>query len=184
MYLQKPELVPFRLTPNMLDGMGPAGYEGVFRRCSEVALRVLRRHVDMLVSVLESFIHDPLVEWQRNSRGGSKPAEGDAAAAAAATLLGTAAGAERENEDGIRMIRKVRERLSGIYNVGVEWLPQRNGANSSRARAAAAQQAHVRLFGAALRAPLAVPGQVHRLIKEAVSDENLAAMYIGWLAMM
>ena len=100
MYLQKPELVPFRLTPNMLDGMGPAGYEGVFRRCSEVALRVLRRHVDMLVSVLESFIHDPLVEWQRNSRGGSKPAEGDAAAAAAATLLGTAAGAARRARAG------------------------------------------------------------------------------------
>lgn len=80
------------------------------------------------------------------------------------------------------MIRRVRERLSGIYNTGPEWLPARNGSNSSRGRAAAALQAHVRLFGSAARPGLAVPGQVHRLIKEAVSDENLACMYIGCVA--
>ena len=147
-------------------------------------MRVLRRHTDMLVSVLESFIHDPLVEWQK--RRTVAPASSSdvvpAAGAADGVPAGTAAGAERENEDGIRMIRRVRERLSGVYNTGPEWLPSKNGSNSSRAREAAALQVQVRLFGASARPGLAVPGQVHRLIKEATSDENLACMYIGYVA--
>ena len=38
--LEKPELVPFRLTQNLVDAFGPAGYEGPFRRCSEITLQV------------------------------------------------------------------------------------------------------------------------------------------------
>ena len=34
--LARPEIVPFRLTPNMVDAMGPTGFEGVFRAAAEV----------------------------------------------------------------------------------------------------------------------------------------------------
>ena len=51
--LQRPEVCPFRLTPNMVDAMGITGYEGVFRRVCEVTLRVLREEREMLVSVLQ-----------------------------------------------------------------------------------------------------------------------------------
>ena len=64
--LRVPEIVPFRLTQNMLDAMGVYGYEGPFRRVSEIAMRVLRNHASTSLSVLESFIHDPLVEWSRS----------------------------------------------------------------------------------------------------------------------
>lgn len=37
-----PEKVPFRLTPNVIDGMGVTGYEGVFRKSCELTLYVLR----------------------------------------------------------------------------------------------------------------------------------------------
>ena len=105
MTLGRPEIVPFRLTPNMLDGMGLAGYEGVFRKVSEVALAVLRGNRDMLISVLETLITDPIVEWQpvrsaAVSGGGGAGSRGAAAAAAAAAaapdddLSSTAAGAE------------------------------------------------------------------------------------------
>jgi len=40
LFLQTPERVPFRLTPNIVDGMGAAGVEGPFRRCCETALQV------------------------------------------------------------------------------------------------------------------------------------------------
>jgi serine/threonine-protein kinase ATR len=50
----------------MLDGMGLTGAEGVFRRVAEVTMTVLRHNRSMLMSVLESFIHDPLVEWSRS----------------------------------------------------------------------------------------------------------------------
>jgi serine/threonine-protein kinase ATR len=45
--------------------MGVTGYEGVFRKAGEVTMRLLRANSDTLMSVLESFIHDPLVEWNR-----------------------------------------------------------------------------------------------------------------------
>ena len=44
-----PEIVPFRLTHNMVDAMGPMGYEGVFRRACEVTLRVMRDERDPLM---------------------------------------------------------------------------------------------------------------------------------------
>jgi serine/threonine-protein kinase ATR len=58
-----PERVPFRLTHNMVDALGVAGVEGVFRKAAEIAMTILRANSDSLMSVLEAFAHDPLVEW-------------------------------------------------------------------------------------------------------------------------
>ena len=49
--LATPELVPFRLTQNLLDGFGITGVEGVFRRSAEAALAVLRDNRAALVSL-------------------------------------------------------------------------------------------------------------------------------------
>lgn len=57
-------LTGFRLQ-NMVDGLGVTGYEGVFIRVCEITLSVLRSHRESLMSVLETFIHDPLVEWTK-----------------------------------------------------------------------------------------------------------------------
>ncbi|KAK4049560.1 Serine/threonine-protein kinase tel1 [Microbotryomycetes sp. JL201] len=62
-HLPIPELVPFRLTQNVIDGFGSSGVEGVFRRCSEETLRVLRSRSNVLMTVLEVFKHDPLQNW-------------------------------------------------------------------------------------------------------------------------
>jgi len=61
-----PEPVPFRLTADIADGMGIAGTEGVFRRCAEETLRVLRSSADVIKTVLEVFNHDPLHSWYAN----------------------------------------------------------------------------------------------------------------------
>lgn len=58
-----PELVPFRLTRDIIDGMGMAGTEGVYRRCCEETLRVLREGADVVKTVLEVFRYDPLWAW-------------------------------------------------------------------------------------------------------------------------
>ena len=65
--LEKPEVVPFRLTQNMIDAMGISGYEGVFRKSCETTLRVLRSNKETLLNVLDTFVHDPLVEWTNSS---------------------------------------------------------------------------------------------------------------------
>ncbi|PBK93781.1 hypothetical protein ARMGADRAFT_1100399 [Armillaria gallica] len=66
--LETPERVPFRLTQNMLDGLGVTGVEGVFRAACDVTLGLLRDNKDSLMTVLDAFIHDPLVEWEDEKR--------------------------------------------------------------------------------------------------------------------
>lgn len=53
---------------NMIDGLGITGYEGIFLRICEITLSVLRTHRETLMSVLETFIHDPLVEWTKSHK--------------------------------------------------------------------------------------------------------------------
>ncbi|KHJ95469.1 hypothetical protein OESDEN_04583 [Oesophagostomum dentatum] len=57
------EVVPFRLTRNMVNGFGPTGVEGSFRRSCESTLRVMRENKDTLLTVIQTFVHDPLLEW-------------------------------------------------------------------------------------------------------------------------
>lgn len=63
--LEYPEKVPFRLTRNLIDGMGFTGHNGVFRSSCEVALSVLRQNAGSLMSVLESFVCDALLESKK-----------------------------------------------------------------------------------------------------------------------
>jgi serine/threonine-protein kinase ATR len=102
--------VPFRLTQNLVDAMGVTGYEGVFRKAGEVTMQLLRANSDTLMSVLESFIHDPLVEWNRRKvvsvhrllivqkyDKGAAPADGD-------------------NDEGRRALLIIRGKLGGQIN--------------------------------------------------------------------
>jgi serine/threonine-protein kinase ATR len=66
--LSRPEIVPFRLTPNFVDAMGLAGVEGTFRRTMEVTMKLMRDNKDTLLSILEPFLRDPTVVWSRSGR--------------------------------------------------------------------------------------------------------------------
>jgi phosphatidylinositol kinase/protein kinase (PI-3 family) len=66
------EMVPFRFTQNMVDACGITGYEGVFREVCHNTMSVLRDNKDTLMNVLETFVHDPLVEWDRDGNGKTK----------------------------------------------------------------------------------------------------------------
>ncbi|EPS70319.1 hypothetical protein M569_04441, partial [Genlisea aurea] len=59
--LKTPERVPFRLTRDIIDGMGVTGVEGVFRRCCEESLSVMRTNKDALLKIIEvHFFFKPL----------------------------------------------------------------------------------------------------------------------------
>ncbi|KAL8917919.1 MAG: hypothetical protein Q9208_007662 [Pyrenodesmia sp. 3 TL-2023] len=60
---EKPELVPFRLTHNMVDAFGAYSYEGPFRKSCELALGILRQHEDTLMTILETFLYDPTTDF-------------------------------------------------------------------------------------------------------------------------
>lgn len=65
--LRIPERVPFRLTRDMVDGMGPApnelGVSPSFIKCSKETLALLRRQHETVLMIMEVFKHDPLYRW-------------------------------------------------------------------------------------------------------------------------
>lgn len=155
--LEKPERVPFRLTPNMIDALGITGVEGLFTAAAECAMQVMRSNQQTMMSVLHTFIYDPLVEWREKTvptaglplpgAGGSSVqsvAHGGHGAAAAAHTTSS------HNANALRILEEIEMKLRG-------------------------QTCKESL-------PLSVHGQVAHLIGEATSQANLAQMYIGWMA--
>jgi serine-protein kinase ATM len=51
------------MTADMVNGMGTTGTQGVFQRCAEETLRVLRNDSEVVLTVLEVFKYDPLHSW-------------------------------------------------------------------------------------------------------------------------
>ncbi|KAJ2734564.1 hypothetical protein IW152_002221 [Coemansia sp. BCRC 34962] len=105
MTLEKPEKVPFRLTHNMVDAMGVTGYEGAFRKTCEMTLGLLRVHRDALMSVLESFLHDPLVEWNKRVTRGNRQA--------------SVKDGVQPNEQAFRCLSIIKRKLQGILQGAV-----------------------------------------------------------------
>nr|CCC47387.1 conserved hypothetical protein, fragment [Trypanosoma vivax Y486] len=58
------EAVPFRLTRLLVSALGISGVDGVYRLTSELVMKNLRRHSENLLSILEAFIYDPLINWR------------------------------------------------------------------------------------------------------------------------
>ncbi|KAH8289197.1 hypothetical protein KR054_001577 [Drosophila jambulina] len=64
--LRIPEKVPFRLTQNLVHALGITGIEGSFRLGCEYVLKVMRKERETLLTLLEAFVYDPLVDWTVN----------------------------------------------------------------------------------------------------------------------
>ena len=186
--LGRPEIVPFRLTPNLVDALGATGVEGTFRRTMEVCLSVLRDNKETLLGVLEPFLYDPTVAWGRGGRAQrteqlqqleqqqqqqqkALQRQKDPPDQEAPAIVH-----DVENKEAVEMLRRIGERLSGVYNV---MHPLRE-----RLLRGAQQRGEIlptRGVGACREEmlPLSVPGQVQRLVEEAAAPENLVQMYIG-----
>lgn len=58
-----PEMVPFRLTRDIIDGFGVTGVEGLFRRSCERTYSVLQDNYEKVMHVLNILKWDPLYSW-------------------------------------------------------------------------------------------------------------------------
>ena len=163
-----PEIVPFRLTPNMVDAMGILEVEGIFRRALEVTLSVLRSNKDSLLSILEPFLYDPTVAWNRKGRAQKFDA---------GTGVKMAGKEDANSADAREILHKISDRLKGVYNIRHPKLDLISRGYEDRK-----QPLPVKGLGAHRGEdfPLSVQGQAQRLIEEAVAEENLAQMYVGW----
>ncbi|OAD57559.1 Serine-protein kinase ATM [Eufriesea mexicana] len=61
--LPVPETIPFRLTQNIEVGMGVSGVEGTMRHCCEKTLTILRDQRQIIITLLQVLLYDPLFKW-------------------------------------------------------------------------------------------------------------------------
>lgn len=108
--LKTPERVPFRLTRDIIDGMGVTGVEGVFRRCCEKTLSVMRENKEALLTIIEVFIHDPLYKWALSPlKALQRQKETDYTD----SCLDDSQEAYEGNKDAARAILRVKQKLDG-----------------------------------------------------------------------
>ncbi|CAB9501042.1 protein kinase ATR [Seminavis robusta] len=169
--LPRPEIVPFRLTANMLDAFGPTGADGVYSASLKLTMGTLRDNRDTLLSVLEPFIKDPVIDWKR-AKSTQSPKKKSSSTGGRLDMTQVA---DRQTRDAKQSIKVVEQRLRGIYNLrNPNWkkIKRKDGF------AAGNQQQPDELTQLL---PLSVEGQVHQLITEATSSENLVQLYVGWM---
>jgi len=149
--LATPELVPFRLTREVVDGFGVAGTEGVFTRCCEETLRVLRDNKEDLLAIVDVLLHDPLMSWKMSTAKKAAENRRDRVGQGVesemnSSIMGSVLEEEEKTADAKMVRKQVKDKLEGRH-----------------------KSEH-----------LGVEGQVKQLILDARSEEHLAAIYHGW----
>ncbi|XP_053693335.1 serine/threonine-protein kinase ATM [Sabethes cyaneus] len=61
--LPTPETIPFRLTRDIVAGMGVSGIEGIFRKSCQKTMEILRNNHSPIMTILEVLLYDPLYTW-------------------------------------------------------------------------------------------------------------------------
>lgn len=75
--LPTPELIPFRLTRDLISALGPSKVEGIFKKTCEKTMQVLRQHKSTILTIVEVLMHDPLNAWTLTSSEAAKRQQTD-----------------------------------------------------------------------------------------------------------
>lgn len=171
--LPRPEVVPFRLTANIIDAFGPTGAAGIYTGSLKATMETLRDNRDTLLSVLEPFVKDPVIDWRRYR---SQQQNHVGLSASTVTTSKTASTEDKEDRtrEAKKAIKVIDERLRGCYN-----LRNPNHKNIRRTDEYVVDLQQEDEITNIM--PLSVEGQVHRMITEATNSENLLQLYVGWM---
>jgi ataxia telangiectasia mutated family protein len=148
--LPTPERVPFRLTRDMIDGMGICGTEGPFKRSCEKVLRVMRDNQSSLLTILDVLLHDPLYAWVLSPQKAAAIQRRSNRQEESETGLVSHGTGGKKPEEGVKLAERVLLRL------------------------------RQKLQGLEENSQLSIGGQVSLLIQEATNPVNLSRMYCGW----
>eukprot|EP00160_Parvularia_atlantis_P021198 Unigene9084_Nuclearia_a/m.27779 Unigene9084_Nuclearia_a/g.27779 ORF Unigene9084_Nuclearia_a/g.27779 Unigene9084_Nuclearia_a/m.27779 type:complete len:1010 (+) Unigene9084_Nuclearia_a:3301-6330(+) len=66
--LPVPELIPFRLTRQMITFMGPLGTGGIYTSTMVQSLAALQQAKERLLNAMDVFLKDPLMDWKKELR--------------------------------------------------------------------------------------------------------------------
>ena len=164
-----PEKIPFRLTRMLVLAMEVCGVEGTFRLTCQRVLSLLRENKDSFLTVLETFIYDPLINWRLNKESGAEQPSDDGKIPPEMAEMSTFQGItdlpvslnyrkqvvltdeddenEKVNEKALKIVKRVTMKLTGRFDD---------------------------------EKIMEIPTQVDMLIKQATLHENLAQCYGGW----
>lgn len=148
--LRVPELVPFRLTRDMVSVLGCLGTCGPFKHCCEATMAVLRNSSPLVTAIIEVFVHDPVYIWSLSPRK-ARQADLGADHPEVVNVVWTVAAGGGASASGNEMARRALLALKGKLH----------GERESSAA-------------------LGVSAHVGWLIHEAVETANLSRMYFGW----
>jgi serine-protein kinase ATM len=162
--LPVPEVVPFRLTRDLVDGMGLTGVEGVFRRCCNFTLEALRRDQEAIMTILDVLRYDPLYSWSVSPLRLQRMQEINDQAAASVSAAGPS------NGISTGMLAPDRSAAAGP---GAVRLGETEPGEADRALSIVAKK---------LGKALSVEATVNELIRQATDERNLAVLYCGWAA--
>ncbi|KAF8854843.1 hypothetical protein BDZ45DRAFT_627136 [Acephala macrosclerotiorum] len=117
--LPVPETIPFRLTRDIVDGMGITKTEGVFRRCCEFTLEALRKEAYSIMTILDVLRYDPLYSWSISPVRLAKLQEGAGYGVVVTAADGTGTPREGVNQAGEaeRALAVVSKKLSKTLSV-------------------------------------------------------------------
>ncbi|KAJ3083065.1 phosphatidylinositol kinase- protein kinase tor1 [Rhizoclosmatium hyalinum] len=172
-----PERIPFRLTRMLVNAMEVSGIEGNFRITCEHVMRVLRENKDSLMAVLEAFVHDPLINWRLlTNPSPTKEIKSPVKQMAFMDL-------PQDDEMKKYATSKKHHHRTNEVDLPIEEDVNRPEVLNAKA-VTVINRVSNKLTGKDFKtqAPLDVPSQVHRLILQATSMENLCQCYIGWCA--
>uniref|UniRef100_A0A8C2ZQ79 non-specific serine/threonine protein kinase n=1 Tax=Cyclopterus lumpus TaxID=8103 RepID=A0A8C2ZQ79_CYCLU len=116
--LRVPEKVPFRMTHNIETALGVTGVEGIFRLSCEQVVQMMRRGRETLLTLLEAFVYDPLVDWTAGGEVGF-----------AGAVYGGGGGQQADSKQSKReMERDITRSLfsSRVAEIKVNWFKNRD----------------------------------------------------------
>ena len=151
--LPTPETIPFRLSRDIIDGFGPSGVEGTFRRSCETTLNILRANKEGIMTILEVLIYDPLYNWSLTPAKAYKLQYG------------------READSSTRS-KWERDQL--------EQDQQNNASRNNKMAERVLLRVTQKLNGMEDGYRLSTEGQVNLLIQQATDPSRLCALFPGW----
>jgi ataxia telangiectasia mutated family protein len=172
--LPVPEVVPFRLTRDIVDAMGYTKTEGVFQRCCEFMLDTLREEKEAIMTLLNVLRYDPLVNWSVTPTKAKRMQENQDTNAANGhgTRGPPGTPAPTPGPPGSAM-GGIQVGVSGVLDADQESHKKREEQAGEAGRALSVVEKK-------LSKTLSTKATVNELIQQATDERNLAVLYCGW----
>lgn len=127
--LRVPEMVLCRLTQNIVNAFGITGIEGTFRISCEHVMKILRKGKEVLLTLLEAFVYDPLIDWTAQHEEGYTGAIYGGARIAQLAKEGKIIPKKQMERENIEAIARLNQLIQSVGQRNTDWPSINNDAD-------------------------------------------------------